>query len=129
MSGVRKKRLVRCLCFAALAGAVCCALLFLDLHVFHLQLCPFRRITGHSCPGCGNTRAAAALAHGRFAESLRYNYLYPLEYAYLIYVTVSAGVRYVLHGKFSYQPRFPAADYALLGLMLAWWIVRNVLGV
>lgn len=31
--------------------------------------CPFRRLTGFLCPGCGMTRACVALVHGRVFES------------------------------------------------------------
>lgn len=35
--------------------------------------CPFYRWTGLLCPGCGGTRAVAALAHGHLAEAVRWN--------------------------------------------------------
>ena len=36
-------------------------------------LCPFRAITGYSCPGCGMTRACVHLAHGDLGASLGYH--------------------------------------------------------
>lgn len=38
-------------------------------------LCPFRTLTGHDCPGCGSTRAIAALAKGDIAGAVNYNAL------------------------------------------------------
>ncbi len=35
--------------------------------------CPVYALTGWECPGCGMTRALAALLHGRVAEALRWN--------------------------------------------------------
>jgi hypothetical protein len=41
-------------------------------------LCPFRRITGMPCPGCGMTRSFVALAHGDLGAALAFNRLGPL---------------------------------------------------
>ena len=35
--------------------------------------CPVHALTGLLCPGCGATRAFAAMAHGEVAEALRWN--------------------------------------------------------
>jgi hypothetical protein len=42
------------------------------------DLCLFHRLTGIACPACGLTRAAAALAQGRLAESWRWHPLFGL---------------------------------------------------
>jgi len=36
--------------------------------------CPFKLITGLSCPACGIQRAIHALIHGEYAEAISYNY-------------------------------------------------------
>jgi hypothetical protein len=36
-----------------------------------LILCPFRLLTGHSCPGCGMGRAVVAAMRGNWAASYR----------------------------------------------------------
>jgi hypothetical protein len=36
-------------------------------------VCPIRALTGWRCPGCGSTRALAAMLSGRFADALHYN--------------------------------------------------------
>jgi hypothetical protein len=38
-------------------------------------VCQFHRLTGLNCPGCGGTRAAHALLHGRFIEAAHDNAL------------------------------------------------------
>lgn len=38
-----------------------------------LPSCPFHRLTGLYCPGCGNTRGVLALMDGDLLLSLRYN--------------------------------------------------------
>jgi hypothetical protein len=36
-------------------------------------VCPFKLVTGLPCPGCGTTRAVAALLDGRFSDSIGFN--------------------------------------------------------
>ena len=44
-------------------------------HHFY-PVCQFHRLTGLNCPGCGMTRALAALLHGEFTTALRDNVLF-----------------------------------------------------
>jgi uncharacterized protein DUF2752 len=67
----------------AIAGAAG-LLAFLVLHFWvppegaRFIICPFRRMTGVPCPGCGLTRAFAHLAKGEWAAALRDHPLAPL---------------------------------------------------
>ncbi len=40
--------------------------------------CLFHDLTGLHCPGCGSTRAAHALLHGRLGEALAFNLVFTL---------------------------------------------------
>lgn len=124
----RKKKI----CIVALAALAVAAAAGLTAAIWMrkgIVLCPFRAVTGLSCPGCGNTRAVFALLHGRFAESLSYNYAYPAEFLYLFWVGGHTVKNRVRTGKFSYYPRYPVPEYVFLGLLLVWGVVRNILGV
>jgi hypothetical protein len=48
--------------------------------------CPFHALFGILCPGCGATRALAALLHGNLLEALHLNIfataLFPIAFAY-----------------------------------------------
>jgi hypothetical protein len=44
-------------------------------HGFY-PICLFHKLTGWNCPGCGGTRAAYALLHGKFALALKDNALF-----------------------------------------------------
>jgi hypothetical protein len=62
--------------------------------------CPVFYWFGIYCPGCGATRAMAALLHGRWAEALRFN---PLVVVALPFVAVFLGLIYwraVRRGEF-----------------------------
>lgn len=60
-----------------LGGAVVAALSGTDERRVRLgplttgSLCPFRRLTGHRCPGCGMTRAIALLLRGKPLRATR----------------------------------------------------------
>jgi hypothetical protein len=41
-------------------------------------ICPWRTLLGLQCPGCGGTRAIAALLHGDVIEAFRHNALAPV---------------------------------------------------
>ena len=93
-------------------------------------LCLFHELTGLYCPGCGSGRAALALLHGHLWEALRHN---PL----LFLLGVPCGVllareylRFVFPGLGLRKPVLPAwAGDAALGLILAFWLLRNLPGV
>ena len=82
--------------------------------------CPIHQFTGLLCPGCGATRAVAALLHGHLAQAIHFNalvvLLLPLAVIYLAFAAA--------------RPRFPPVPaplvYALLALALVFGIARNV---
>jgi hypothetical protein len=51
-------------------------------------LCPFRRLTGLPCPGCGMTRSFVALAHGDVGASFSFHPLGPLMMAIFVVALV-----------------------------------------
>ncbi|MDY3619345.1 DUF2752 domain-containing protein [Agathobaculum sp.] len=75
--------------------------------------CPVQRVTGVGCPGCGLSRAAAALVRGDFAGAFR---LHPMVYV------LPPTVLFVLFGK---KPLLgsKARERALLWGVIALWIV------
>lgn len=82
--------------------------------------CALHELTGWHCPGCGATRAAYALLHGRLAEALRYN---PLIFVVLAAVVIvlpwTAGRRFVAR-----HVGWVAAVCAVL--ILAFGVARNI---
>jgi hypothetical protein len=92
-------------------------------------VCPFHRLTGWYCPGCGGQRALHELLYGRVLAALRFNPLAVLlflpcaAYAYAAYALRVLGLL-----------RFPALTLrngyvlALLAAMVLFGIVRNIWG-
>ena len=114
----------------ALAAVVCAAAMLYFIppgrYGFYPR-CPFHEATGLLCPGCGATRALAALLHGHLAEALRWNTLVVML---LPPVAVFAIVVYrrAASMRESVWPEVPLpAMYGLLGAALLFGVGRNVM--
>ena len=92
--------------------------------------CPFKMITGLSCPGCGIQRAIHALLHGEFTEAISYNYFlaYSGPYA-LTFVVVwlmpdnntRERIKKVIENKY-------IVDFYIVSFSI-WFVVRNILDI
>ena len=88
--------------------------------------CPVYHYLHVYCPGCGSTRALAALLHGRLAEAMHYNPLFvvllPMLCLFAGFVYWKAAVRNRIE-----WPQLPQTVLAsLLGVIAAFTIVRNL---
>ena len=91
--------------------------------------CLFQVVTGLYCPGCGNSRALLALAQLRFGEALQYNYLMPLEAGFALYAAVRTTAHYLRTGVYRLTVGPEWVGLVFLGILLVWWVVRNLPGV
>lgn len=89
--------------------------------------CPFHRITGFDCPGCGSQRAIHHLLHLRLKDAFVSNPLLILAIPYLI-----VGIYFEYFGG---KEKFPNARKAFFGkraiilvliLIVLFWIGRNI---
>jgi len=111
-------------------GAFTCMIvgsdLYMQQHSFH-YVCPFKAMTGLDCPGCGITRACAALAHGNIVRAADHNLLFVallpvLAYGWVIWLFAA------MRGKPMPTPSSKFL-YGLLIVTLIFWVVRNIPGV
>jgi hypothetical protein len=98
-----------------------------DQYAFYPR-CAFFALTGLKCPGCGGLRAVHEILHGHFLNALDYNPLVVL----LPPVIGLALLAYRLK-HFRRQPPDSIMDHpgwlwGLLGIVLAFAIFRNILG-
>ncbi len=93
--------------------------------------CVFKALTGWDCPGCGSLRALHDLTHGDLRDGLDHNVLLVLAVPFLIWSWFSWAKRswgnpgQARGGK----PAPAGVIYALLGVVVAFWILRNIAGV
>lgn len=105
-------------------------LLYLIYHFTEIGFkCLIFEITGFKCAGCGNTHALESLLRLDFFRSFSYNYIYPIEMLYIIWVYLISAKNYIKNGKFNYKPPCQVFDIIILVIVVLWIPLRNILGV
>ena len=125
MSDGKRKRIYKLL---AILGAIAAVLLTYALIVHFTGYgipCIFKRRLGLECSACGLSRAAASLISLDFAAAFSYNAIWPLYLAYGLWVAISASYKYVKRGEELSLPRPMWLNFVILGVMLAYGVVRN----
>jgi len=88
-------------------------------------VCPFRALTGLTCPGCGSTRGLHALVHGDLIAAFKFNPLLVISLPFLLY----ALLRYtnaVMHGRPIKHNELDAKYiWILFVVVLSFWVFRN----
>lgn len=92
--------------------------------------CPFKLLTGLSCPACGIQRFLHALFHGHVSEAFGYNYYlaYALPYALLFaveWLMPRGPAREKLAGMI--ENRYAIWFYVVT--FFIWLVARNILGI
>jgi hypothetical protein len=105
-----------------------------DGQIAHIPaFCPFYRLTGLPCPGCGLTRAFVCISHGQFAQSLHWHPIGWLVYAGFALLWVREGLtlllgRQVLPLSPQVQCRLGVAAFVivfLVGISRIGWLVAH----
>src|SRR5258705_5137281 len=82
------KRLTALLIWLSIALAATYLFIFEPGKTGFFPACPFRTLTGFTCPGCGSTRGLHRLLHGDIVAALKFNPLMVLLLPFLHYALV-----------------------------------------
>jgi len=87
--------------------------------------CPFRLLTGFTCPGCGTTRALHQILHGHFLTAFTLNPLLLLAIPFVLFALLRYSV-IVLRGGVPRPNALPAPYiYTIFFIILSFWVFRN----
>jgi len=87
--------------------------------------CPFRALTGFTCPGCGSTRGLHRLLHGDVVGAFEFNPLMVVALPFLLYALVrytNAAVRGRPLKRHQLNTKY---IWVLLVVIVSFWIFRN----
>ena len=88
--------------------------------------CPFYALTHHYCPGCGATRAIAALLHGKVTAAMHFNAAVTLLLPVLLWYFASVYWTAVRKNRFEW-PQVPQWSWkATLACVLLFAVVRDL---
>ncbi|WP_346753238.1 DUF2752 domain-containing protein [Splendidivirga corallicola] len=88
--------------------------------------CPFHKITGYYCPGCGSQRAFYQLLHLNPIASLKYNPLLIAGFIVLIYNLSIRLVNRFRTKKIRNLLHLPKTPLIIAGVIIVFWIARNI---
>lgn len=87
--------------------------------------CPFRTLTGFTCPGCGSTRGLHRLLHGDIVSALEFNPLMVLSLPFLLYGLVRYTAEAVSGRPLQRHNLDAKYIWLLFGVIMSFWIFRN----
>jgi hypothetical protein len=112
----------------SIGALLTCVILFLDPPGLAglWPACPIHQLLGIECPGCGATRALAALLHGRVMQAVQLNALFVLFLPFAIAAAIRIYRSAIRPGIFTWPNPPSAAIYSAVAVSIAFTIVRNV---
>lgn len=88
-------------------------------------VCPFRALTGLSCPGCGSTRGLHRLLHGDVVAAFEFNPFLILSLPFLVYALVRYTTAAVTGRPLKGNRLNAKYLWMLFVVVLSFWVFRN----
>ncbi|HUS12310.1 MAG TPA: DUF2752 domain-containing protein, partial [Pyrinomonadaceae bacterium] len=88
-------------------------------------LCPFRALTGFTCPGCGSTRCLHRLLHGDLVGAFEFNPLLILSLPFLLYALMRYTNAAIRERPLKGNQLNAKYIWLLFGVIMFFWIYRN----
>ena len=87
--------------------------------------CPFRTLTGFTCPGCGSTRGLHRLLHGDVIAAFELNPLMVLSLPFLLYALVRYTTAAVTGRPLQRNRLNSKYIWMLFVVIMCFWVFRN----
>jgi len=120
-----KKRLTALLIWLSIVTGATYLFIFEPGKTGFFPNCPFRMLTGFTCPGCGSTRGLHRLLHGDIVSALEFNPLMVLSLPFLLYALVRYTVAAVSGRPLQRHNLDAKYIWMLFGVIMSFWIFRN----
>jgi len=88
--------------------------------------CPIHEYLHLQCPGCGATRALAALLHGHLAEAIHFNALATLLFPFAAAYGIFCYHLFLQHKPLRWPRTPPVATYAVIAVTIVFTVMRNL---
>jgi hypothetical protein len=119
------KRLTALLIWLSIALGATYLFIFEPGRTGFFPACPFRTLTGFTCPGCGSTRGLHRLLHGDIVSALEFNPLMVLSLPFLLYALVRYTAAAVSGRPLQRHNLDAKYIWMLFGVIMSFWIFRN----
>ena len=98
------------------------------IQIFNIGIpCPFYKLTGYYCPGCGITRMCIALLHLQIKEAFLYNPVCFIILPFIIALIIYHEYTYICTGKQKVSKTENVFLLILIIILILYGILRNVL--
>ncbi len=87
--------------------------------------CPFRTLTGFTCPGCGSTRGLHRLLHGDVIGAFEFNPLLILSLPFLLFALLRYTQAAVTGHPFEVNRLNSKYIWMMFVVIMCFWVFRN----